>query len=277
MGDLGEKLGLGLLEMAQGILDVVNAKMANSIRTVTYKRGLDARSFTVVAYGGAGPMHATAIADALDINEVIIPNSPGTFSAWGMLQTDLRHDLRETFYRPLVVDNVGEMEEAFKELASRGRELLSLDKVDTQDMELLRFVDMRYEGQEYSLTVPVQELTADSMRDRFHEAYLQRYGHASPSSAVEIVRLRLTVVGRLPRPKQPEGSAPEDRPPVLREVYFDGQPVGTHVVARESLAPRALTPGPLIVEEPTATTVLPPSWSCTATPQGHLVLSRKAE
>ena len=126
---IAKKLGLATEAMAQGILDIVNARMADAIRTITIRRGIDPRDFALFAYGGAGPMHAVALAEELEIGEVIVPLDPGAFSAWGMLQTDLRHDVVRSFYRPLAELDQSEVAGAFGALLDEADALLEREDV----------------------------------------------------------------------------------------------------------------------------------------------------
>jgi N-methylhydantoinase A len=137
-------------------------------------------------------------------------------------------------------------------------------------------IDLRYEGQEYSLTIAIVpgRISAKKLGERFHEAYQQTYGHASHSSPVEIVRLRVAAIGRLPRLPRERSAARVHYEESVRAVFFDSRPLATRVLARENLGVDERVAGPLIVEEPTATTIVPPSWTCSASPEGHLVIRR---
>jgi len=273
---LGTELGIGIDEAAQGILDVVNAAMADAIRTQTVKRGIDPRDFALVAYGGAGPMHAVAIADELGVREVIVPNHPGTFSAWGMLQTDIRHDIRRTFASPLATVDVGALEDVFERLTVEGRNLLLAERVSEDEISWDREIDLRYFGQEYSLTVPLPTGDFDSaaLRQEFDRLYRRRYGHSSGEAPVEIVKLAVRVTGLLDRPKAYATFATADIPSRLKAVSFSGTWLETPIVPRETLIPGTSLIGPAIIEESTATTVVPPGWAAVILPEGHLLVSK---
>ena len=147
LGRMGKSFGLSATAMAQGVVDIINAKMADSIRTITVRRGIDPRDFSLVAFGGAGPAQAAALAEELQIGEVIVPTHPGAFSAWGMLQTDVRHDLKETLYGFWDLIELDTLEGAFSALEERGRAYLRQEGIAAGDIGLERGIDCRYFGQ----------------------------------------------------------------------------------------------------------------------------------
>jgi N-methylhydantoinase A len=274
---IGDKFGLSTEAMAQGILDIINAKMADAIRTITIRRGIDPRDFSLLAYGGAGPAQAAALADQLDINEVIIPVLPGAFSAWGMLHTDIRHDFKTTFYG--IWDQVSPLTLAseFERLEDEGRAFLINEGVAAPAISFERYCDFRYQGQEYVLTIPIPGAAVDMVgaRRSFDEAYERQYGHSSPEGRVEVANLRVAAIGRLQRPPTPDPAIVAPQPPRTREVYFGGRRTETVIIQRDQIAPGNVVSGPAIIEEPTATTLLPPNWQLRLTAGGHLSLTRK--
>jgi N-methylhydantoinase A len=277
VGAIAGKFGLSVEAMAQGILDIINAKMADAIRTITIRRGIDPRDFALLAYGGAGPAQATALADQLDIDEVIVPVLPGAFSAWGMLHTDIRHDFKTTFYG--VWDQVSPLALAseFERLEEEGRAYLISEGVPAQDVSFERYGDFRYQGQEYVLTIPISGGPVDMAEARrsFDAAYERQYGHSSPEGRVEVANLRVAAIGRLQLPPAPDPAITAPQPPRTRGVYFDGRRTETAIIQREQIAPGDVISGPAIIEEPTATTLLPPSWRLCLMAGGHLSLTRK--
>ena len=276
---LADQLGIGVLETAQGIIDIVNAKMADAIRTVTVRRGIDPRDFSLVAFGGAGPMHAVELARQLEILEVIVPALPGTFSAWGMLQTDVRRDLQQTHYRQLAGLDAWELEAAYLELERQGAELLSEEGIPAERQSFERFADLRYEGQEYALAVsigpPPGPIDVAAMRRRFDELYLTRYGHASPEAPAELVKIGVVATGRIERP-----SALTPSPEPLstwghRPVVFGADSYDAVIVPREQLGLGDVVRGPAIIEEATSTTVVPPSWVATLIEGAHISIRQE--
>lgn len=274
---IGEQIGLDADATAQGILDIVNAAMADAIRTQTVRRGIDPREFSLVAYGGAGPMHVAALAEELGIDEVIVPAHPGTFSAWGMLQTDVRHDFVETHFRPLEELDLDAAGAVFDRLREAGFARLDAEGVPSRARTSARSIDLRYVGQEYSLPVALDDGPIDvaSVTATFNRAYQERYGHSNPGAPLEVVRLQVTVAGELDRPSRAPVAPPADVPLRTRAVSFGGAWVDATIASRPALRPGETVAGPAIVEETTATTVVPPGWIAGLADDGHLVLTRK--
>jgi N-methylhydantoinase A len=269
-------LGLDDTMFAEGVLSIVNANMADAMRTITVKQGIDPRDYALVAFGGAGPMHAAWLAEELEIGEVIVPWSPGTFSAWGMLQTDVRHDLVRTFYRPLAEVDAGEVAALLSALEHEGVELLREQDLDGDDVYFQRSADMRYVGQEYSVSVPIgSELDLESIDGAFHDGHRVRYGHSTPGAPAEFVNLRVAAFGRVGA--EAAAFQPEPGEAVLgrRPVVFAGERHETQALLRSRLEPGARLDGPLVVEEETATTVLPPGHTLEVDQLGNLVIGRR--
>ncbi|MDR7515472.1 MAG: hydantoinase/oxoprolinase family protein [Armatimonadota bacterium] len=280
MERLAGRLGLDPTRVAEGVLDVVNASMANAIRALTVRRGIDPRGFSLVAFGGAGPLHAAFLARDLGIPRVIVPASPGTFSAWGMLQTDLRHGLVRTFYRSLDRTDSAEVEQAYRSLEEEGRAILRDEGVSPDTMQCMRTADMRYAGQEYTISIslpsPVDDRSLAALAGRFHDAYERRYGHRNVGEGIEFVALRVTAVGVLPAPPPPRRgkilTGPAD-PGAARWTVFAGERLLTRVYRRDALLPGQTLTGPAIVEEPSCTTVIPPGAEAIVDPWGQMVIS----
>ena len=273
------KLGLDDTALAEGILTIVNAKMADAIRTITVRQGIDPRVFSLVAFGGAGAMHAVWLAEELDLREVIVPWSPGTFSAWGMLHTDIRHDLTQTFYRQIERLQVAEVEAIYHSLIQEGRRFLNTEHVAEADHYFARTADMRYVGQEYFVNVAIEEpVELPAVASAFHRAHEVRYGHATPDAPVEFVNLRVAALGRLRHGANGVREAPEGEPPVggSRAVVYGGRPQPTAIFVRDRLAPGDQHHGPLIIEEETATTVVPAGWHATIDEHLNIVIAREA-
>jgi N-methylhydantoinase A len=285
VASLAAKLGMEPLELAEGILDVVNAKMAQAIRTITVEQGIAPADFAIVAFGGAGAMHAAFLAEELDIPEVIVPVFPGSFSAWGMLRTKLRHDFTTPYYKAATEADRAEMKRLLDELADEGRRALRSEGVAEDKVEVTSLVDMRYVAQEFSLPVPLDSSELDDpnfaaiVAERFHQAYDARYGHANPSAPVEFVSVRATTYGDLGRAeaKRLNGAQPDSHDASSRKVIFARAEHEAAVAVRDSLAPGASLAGPAIVEEPTATTVVPPGWVATVDEHGFLVLRNQKD
>jgi len=274
---IGPEVGLDDTEFAEGVLAIINAKMADAMRTITVKQGIDPREYSLVAFGGAGPMHAVWLAEELEIREVIVPWSPGTFSAWGMLQTDMRHDVVAAFYRPLAELDAGEVGAVYAGLEEEGAALLEHEGVAESDRYSARSADMRYVGQEYTVNVAIgSEISLDSIDHDFHEAHGTRYGHSTPGAPVEFVNLRLAAMGRIGVGRAPF-RAPEDGQDALLgrlRVVFSGAEHEADVLLRDHLAPGAGQDGPLVIEEASSTTVVPPHYTVEVDDLGNLLVAR---
>lgn len=276
IGNMGGHFDMNAQEMAQGIIDIINAKMADAIRTITIRRGIDPRDFSLVAFGGAGPAQAAALAEELEIGEVIIPVHPGAFSAWGMLQTDVRHDFKETLYGFWNQFESDELEKRFTRLEADGRDYLLQESVGEEAISFERSADFRYHGQEYVLTIPIPAgaINMDAVRTSFDQAYDRQYGHSSPLGLVEVANLRVAAIGKLDRPKNAEAEGGAGKPPRERSVYFSGSEQPTRIIDRAGIQTGAVVNGPAIIEENTATTLVPPGWMAKTIVGGHLSLSK---
>lgn len=277
MRALGEKFSLTPEALAQGIIDIVNAKMADAIRTITIKRGIDPRGFALVAYGGAGPSQAAALADQLEIAEVIVPALPGAFSAWGMLQTDMRHDFKATFYGYWDQINQSVVSAELERLETQGRGYLHQEGLADEAISFERFADFRYEGQEYVLSIPLAAGQVDMAQARsdFDAAYQRQYGHSSKTARMEVANLRVAAIGRLDRPGLPDPVIKPTQPLRSRPVIFDGREHITALHRRDTLALGDVVSGPAVIEEETATTLVPPGWRIKVIAGGHMSLTRK--
>ena len=281
ISSVADQLGLTPEALAEGMLAVVNARMADAMRTITVKQGIDPREYSLVAFGGAGPMHAVALAEELEINEVIVPWAPGTFSAWGMLQTNVRHDLTQTFYQTMQATTSQELEGMYAQIEEQGRVILCAEEVPAEQMGFQRTADMRYIGQEYSVNVPISaamgEDGLEAMAARFHDAYKTRYGHSTPGAPIEFVNLRVAAFGKLERRTASFRPVQEQRgyETSTRDVIFQAQAVPTKFYRRDQLSIGTKLVGPHVIEEETATTVVPPGWTSRVDELGNIIITRK--
>jgi N-methylhydantoinase A len=277
VGRLADELGLDAAELAEGVCDVANAKMAQAIRTLTVEHGVEPRDFALIAFGGAGAMHAVFIARELGIAEVVIPRFPGAFSAWGMLEADVRRDLTRPYFRPQDALDGADMAATFQALERDALDALAGQGVPGDRRRVEHAVDMRYEGQDYTLTIPLRDAAEPAepgflqvIAARYAEAHTSRYGHATPEAPVELVMLRSTGFGSFPRTAarapRPGDAAAAD----VRDVIFDGAVHRTPVLRRSALDGEIA--GPAIVVEETATTVIPPGCLATVDANGFLVI-----
>jgi N-methylhydantoinase A len=281
---LGKDLGMDALAMAEGICDVANSKMAQAIRTITVSRGIEPREFSLVAFGGAGPMHAVFLARELGIAETIVPRFPGAFSAWGMLQTQIRRDFSEPYFFLDADLDGADMAATLAEMERVGLASLESEDVPPEARRAQHAVDVRYAAQEYTLTVPLTSADEPAREDfldviaaRFAEMHRARYGHANLGAPIEFVTLRSTALGDLghaepePFPAATTAGFPHERRPVV----FGGEEVESVVVRRDDLLAGHTFEGPAVIVEETATTVVPPGYDVTVDGLGSLVIRVK--
>jgi len=283
---LAGPLGISVEEAAAGVVDVVNNNMADALRIVSVERGHDPRGFNLVAFGGAGPVHAASIAAAVDCPRVVIPPIPGGFSALGLLVTDLQRDYARTFYERLdraTPDAVGAV---LGDMEKAGQAMLESAGAPPETQAFRRSADLRYVRQAYELSVPLDDgpVTADSLErlgQRFHERHRQTYGHDNPDEAVQIVNLRLSAIGRRSRLEMaPDDSGEKNLEAArtgTRAVFFPGLgPLDCAVFDRDRLPAEGAFAGPAIVEAPDTTITVPRGWMVTIDRRGFLVLEAPA-
>jgi len=277
---LADRLEVDLLTMAQGIVTIANAKMTGAIKEITIMRGIDPRDFTLMMYGGAGPLHGAAIAEELGIARVVIPPMPGNFSAFGLLVADVRHDFARG--RVVATRDLGfaELEDTFATLEAEGRAVLASEGVPAEKMRFERRLDMRFIGQAFELSVLVPPEATDmaAIDAAFHRVYERRYAHAVEDPA-EIVTFRLTALGSVQKPglPKPNGVAVSAAAARIgnRAMAFDGRMVDTPVYARGKLPPGEAVVGPAAIEESGTTTIVPPGSAAFADSHGNLILERQ--
>ena len=280
VADVGGALGLSNTDLASGVVAVADAAMANAIREITVRRGIDPRTFGLVAFGGAGPLHAVAIAEELELPRVIVPADPGVLSAYGMLRSDARHDAVRSYFQRVAQVAPGDLEATFDALREQARLLLKEDGVEADAIVLEPSADLRYSGQEYTVTVPIPEgrdaaTTLELIGEEFAAAHHARYGHSNPGEAVEFVNLRIAAIGRIEHPGRvtlEPGSLPD--PVAVEQVRFDDAWHDTVVHRRDQLPRDVVLRGPAVVLEDACTSLVPPGWSSRVSRHGHLVLER---
>jgi N-methylhydantoinase A len=278
---IADPLGLGVTEAAAAIVEIVNSNMAEALRIVSVERGRDPREFALIAFGGAGPVHAAALAAELQIPKVIVPPASGAFSALGLVASDLKRDYSRTLYADLGALDPTRVAAALAEMEAMASEWLAAAAIPPGRRALLRAADLRYRRQAYELTVPMAQraITRESL-DRlvvaFHDKHRQTYGHANPEEPVQLVNLRLTAIGRLRSLTlaQPPAAAPARRR--VREVWFPE--VGSTpcpVLWRDGLAAGETFAGPAIIEATDSTIVVPPGWIASVDGKGYIRLRRR--
>ncbi|WP_205596853.1 hydantoinase/oxoprolinase family protein [Halostella salina] len=269
LADLADEAGLdGAIAAARGVYRVANATMTRAIREVTVERGIDPREFGLVAFGGAGPMHAAALAAALDIDPVVVPLPSGVLSAYGLLDADEEHDAVRTRLVRLADADPTAMDDAFAALADEA--LAEATDPDAATVE--RAVDCRYAGQSFELEVTVDGgFDPATVRERFHAAHERAYGY-SVDEPVEAVTLRATA--RIERGvAETDHGGDGDARQGTREAWFDGEPRDATAYDRRALAPGDRVDGPAVLDGPESTTVVPPGWAGTVRGDGAVVLT----
>jgi len=261
---------------AQGVLDVANASMARALRVVSVERGRDPRNFALVAFGGAGPLHAPALAAELGVPTVLVPRAAGVLSALGLLAGDYLYDRSVSMVRPW--DEIGSeaLEAALADLRERGDERLAAADVPERRRSFERYAALRYRGQSYDLDVPVGDpLDSESVAKRFHERHRERYGYADPEEPIELVTLRVRARGDV-EPPELAGADPGDSVAAARrETRNVGFEDGTHettVYDRAALPAGAAFDGPAVVEGAESTALVRPADSARIDDDGNLVV-----
>ena len=264
-------LGLSVDEAALGIVEVADAAMVQALQLVTVQRGKSYEDQVLVAFGGAGPLHATGLAADFPCDAVVVPPDPGTFSTIGLLATDLRRELTSTVLELLDDLGTADIEERFEAMERSARASLSGDGVASDDQELRRSADLRYFGQSFEITVDVPPGPPQGglagVDEAFHREHERAYGFAVAGEPIEVVSVRVAGIGRIDKPAPtPLLASPEKGGPTeieRRPVRFtrDGDRITTAILDRSALGAGHELAGPAIVEEANSTTVVPPGWS----------------
>ena len=269
-----------IYQCAEGIIRVVVMNMCGAISEISIERGHDPRDFTLIAMGGAGPLHAIPIAEELSIPKIIVPNYPGNFSAFGLVVADIKHDYVRTYLTPLKEANLSRIRGLLMEMAEEGRRNLVREGLPPEMISLSYSADMRYLGQAFELRVPIAPDTEISdMEKAFHSEYCNTYGYAREFTDVELVNLRVVAIGGGDKPSisriSKEGRRLAEAIKGKRKVYFEGSFVDCPVYQRELLPRGVSIDGPAIVEEYSSTTAVFPRWKASVGSFGHLILERK--
>jgi N-methylhydantoinase A len=260
---------MNLCKASLGIYEVVNANMAEAIRTLTVYRGYDVRDFTLLAMGGAGPVHVCKLGEILNINRIIIPLHSGMASALGFLFADVRHEFSFTFIQEFKKLQLDEIDLGYRTIKEKALQLLKDEEINK--FKIIRSADIRYKGQAYEINV---NLEGDSLNsetflkaaDSFHKKHKILYGYSVPDEELELVNIKVTSIGFLERPhfkKQiKKNTKGEFNLLPSRKIYFTSeQPIDCPIVQRENLPFHFQAKGPIIIEEPGSTTVVPPGWN----------------
>jgi N-methylhydantoinase A len=270
LASLGKKLGLQAEEVALGIVRVANAEMVRALRVISVQRGLDPREFALLAFGGAGGMHACTLAEELGMSTVLVPRAGGVLSALGLAISDLRRDYVSPYLADLGGVEAAELKEAFKGMEGMAAK-------DLEGPEYTRRADLRYGGQSFELTVETERpFEVEKLEECFHAAHQRRYGYRMEDEAVELVNLRLTATVPVEKPKLEEPAAGEGATGrERREANFGGEWVEVPVLDRERMGRGSNVEGPAIVEFKESTCVVNPGWRGVVDNVGTLVLEKR--
>ncbi|BCV26054.1 hydantoinase/oxoprolinase family protein [Gelria sp. Kuro-4] len=275
-------LGMDVVQAAKGIIDIVNSNMIRALKVVSTSKGYDPRDFALVAFGGAGPMHAGALADELEIGSVVIPYSPGAVAALGLLNSDIRYDYVHTLLSDSADVDLDAVNQSFREMETMGYQQLQRDGIPDSAIAFVRSIDMRYRGQAYEISVPVEVRASLSREDLdlvcrgFNELHTRVYGYCTPGKPVEIVNLRVTAIGGIPKPPLKEEECVDTSPDKAfagtREVFFTDRYVNTPVYRTKLLRAGNVIKGPAILEEYGSTVVVFPGHTATMDQYRNIII-----
>src|SRR5215475_967346 len=279
---LAEPLGVDLRTAAAAVIDVVNHAMAEVLKIVSVQRGHDPRDFVLAAFGGAGPLHAAALASELGIAEVICPPIPGAFSALGLVGTDLRRDYVQTLFTIADTADPAAVEAAFVVLESKGAAMLDRAGVAPERRRFERSVDARYPRQSYELPVPVppgvfDKVSLEKIAESFHARHLQTYGHQNRDEPVQLVSVRVAAIGAIPPLAVRNRTPPHGTNAVKseREIWFRETGVVRATIYDRRLMPAGLTLfSPAVIESLESTILVPPDWQAKMNQDGFVMLQR---
>jgi N-methylhydantoinase A len=272
---IAQPMGLSLEHAALGIIRIAVANMSRAIRSVSTAKGHDARDFALFAYGGAGPLHAAAVASECGIGRVLVPVEPGTMCARGILLSDLSLDLVRSQITAVDQSNWPVIMERFTTMQATGTAWLNSENIPPKRQRFARVIEARYKGQNHEIQVPLATTAFADFLAGFAEAHRREYGYDIPDRAIEVVNCRLKAIGLIDRPA-PEfvGAVGAPRPKAQRQVHFDAGWTATPVFARGDLVVGTRLAGPAIIDEMSATTLAPPGWALTVDGFGNLLLER---
>ncbi|MHA2225136.1 MAG: hydantoinase/oxoprolinase family protein [Candidatus Hodarchaeales archaeon] len=279
ISSLAKKLKCSTVECAFGIIEVFENNVALALRKVSSERGLDPRNFSLVSFGGAGPLHACSLAQRLSMKQVIIPPFPGVWSAYGLLTADIRHDLSVSMLKPLHQVTRGQLEEIYDSLSNQAIQQCIEDGFSKRDVLIACNLDIRLVGQSYELTVPYYE-QLEAVSVAFDKAHKQAYGYASPDAPREIVNVRVAAMVPLPKFELTSLLNGEENPPNEalidgRKIYLKDEWIECNVYRKSKLKANNVINGPSIIEQADSTILIESEWFGLVQKDGHLLLKRK--
>ncbi len=273
---LAQTVGLSPIDLAEGVVRVANARIEQAIRVISIEKGFDPRNFTLVPFGGAGPMHALELAESLHIGRVLIPRYPGVLSALGLTLADFVKDYSRTVMWALDDISADDLAWAFQPLLEQGQADIRAEGFASDQIVLTPALDLRYRGQSFELTVIIDDFEPQEAVQRFYAAHQRRYGYAREQEPVELVNIRVTARGIRPQPDAPalpSAPSPDPAPALVGEtrLRFSGVEHAAPIYQRSSLLPEHQISGPALIVQEDATTVVPPTWSGEVDGWGNLI------
>ncbi len=265
-------------EAAEGVIEVFENNVALALRKVSTEKGLDSRNFTLCCFGGGGPLHACSLARRLSMSQVIIPPYPGVWSAFGLLNANIKHDLTKSIIKPLTKSIKPHLESSFTELIQKGIELCVDDGFQEKDILIVKDVDIRLVGQSYEITVPYSEKVQD-MQESFDITHEQAYGYSTPEAPHELINIRVSAIVKLPKftlAKLPLGKKfpPSESIVDVRKVYLDGEWQEAKVYQKEFLLSGNKIDGPSIIEQADSTVLVEEGWIAEILQDGHILMKK---
>ncbi|MBT5307381.1 MAG: hydantoinase/oxoprolinase family protein [Candidatus Scalindua sp.] len=275
IGLLAKKLKMTSVRVAEGIIDVANANMASAIKVISVEKGFDVRDYTLVSFGGAGGLHACELAQSLSIKKVLVPKNAGVLSALGMTVADIVKDYSRSILLKVKERGYSEILDLFKPLISKGMKDVLSEGVRKSSVKVENSVDMRYVGQSHELMLPFKK----SYIEDFHKLHKKTYGHANTDYGIEVVNIRVRVIGKTRKPslRKKVKIAPVKAQTVTRKIkcYFRGKWLKTDIYDRNRVRIHSRIKGPAVIVEDTSTTFLPPEYICTVDDYENLIIEEK--
>jgi N-methylhydantoinase A len=280
---IADKLGLTVVEAADAIIRIADAHMCDAVRLISTRRGYDPRDFSMVIFGGAGPLHGVAIAEELSIPKVVVPPWPGIASAMGCLWIDVRHDVSKTFIADLATVDLKEMEKNFREMEAEVVQRLKAENIPKEKMRLIRYLDLRYFGQWRYLSISVPSplpKTLATVREQFDREHQREYSYSDKAQAVQIYGIRVTGFGLIEKPKLQKMRKLErytPKPLKIRKVYSSTSKefVNTKIYEHDQLSPGAALTGPAVIQQFDSTVFIPTSHKAEVDAYKNLIITIK--
>jgi N-methylhydantoinase A/oxoprolinase/acetone carboxylase beta subunit len=278
--EIAKPLSLSAEAAAEGLLVITNSSLGAAIRLSLFEKGFDPREFAMIAFGGAAGLHAAAVADEIGVDRIVFPESASTLSAYGILHSNLAHDLVRSRVHAARPESLPALKPLVDTLISEAHARLEADAVPAGDRQIALAADMRYEGQAFELTVPARDSHLDetvlvSLISDFHDMHRQRFSYANPGSPAELVSLRVSAIGRLPAPDpKPFEIRSDGKPSKTREIWLAGAWREVAVWNRDQIPLGGTVPGPAVIEEAYTTVLLLDGWDCRRDKSGHLIARR---